>query len=180
VEIPLTKGQVAYVDDVDADLAAFNWYAVKSGKTFYARRKLPRFDGKQKTVGLHQEIARRMGIVGPPDHIDRDGRNNRRDNLRPDPNGRNNANKVRFANNTSGYKGVGWCERLGKWPARIRVNNKLRHLGYYADKIEAAKAYDKAALEAWGEFAVVNFPELQAPADLIEVELGCSTAIRPL
>lgn len=66
MEIPLTQGKVATVDDIDADLAEFSWFAHKDRKTFYAGRKLPRLNGRQETVRLHQVIARRMGIVGAP------------------------------------------------------------------------------------------------------------------
>ncbi len=68
------------------------------------------------------------------------------------------ANRPRFANNTSGYKGVSLFGRDSKWKAQIQVDGKKRHLGYFDDKIEAAKAYDRAALELHGEFAVLNFP----------------------
>jgi hypothetical protein len=161
MEIRLTKGQVTQIDDVDADLGAYKWHASKKGKTFYARRNVQRSDGSRTTVYLHQEIARGMGIVGDPDHIDRDGLNNRRDNLRPDPNGRNMANRDRFANNTSGYKGVYPNKRLGKWVSQITVDGKQLYLGIFVDKIKAAIAYDRAAIERFGEFAVLNFPEQQ-------------------
>jgi hypothetical protein len=160
VEIPLSQGQVTVIDDIDADLAGLGWYAHKGKqrKTFYACRKIVKGDGRRTAVRLHQVIARRMGIIGAPDHIDRNGLNNRRDNLRPDPHGQGNANRTRFANNTSGLKGVCWHRQLAKWRAQIKVAGKQRHLGLFADPIEAAKAYDRAALEAFGEFAVLNYP----------------------
>lgn len=162
MQIQLTQGQVTLIDEVDADLAESSWYAGKErrGKTFYAARRVRNPDGTRSLERLHQVIARRMGIVGPPDHIDRNGLNNRRNNLRPDPNGRNNANKDRQRNNASGYRGVSWHRGAGKWQTSISVGGKTRGLGLYADKIEAAKAYDRAALEAFGEFAVLNFPEV--------------------
>src|SRR5665213_3414122 len=160
VKIQLTQGQVTFIDDKHADLAALRWHAwkAKTGKTFYAARKIQKLDGKWTTIFLHQVIARRMSIVGAPDHIDRDGESN----LRPDPNRRNGANKERQSNNTSGFKGVSWHKGASKYVAQIRVDRKLRHLGYFVDEIEAAKAYDRAARAAFGEFAVLNFPE-QAP-----------------
>jgi hypothetical protein len=158
--IPLTQGRFALVDDVDADLGAMKWYAYKgkTAKTFYARRNLPRVNGRQTVRALHEDIARRMGIVGAPDHADRNGLNNRRDNLRPASDGLNNANQGIRVDNVSGYKGVSWRDRTRKWHAQIQVCGKKRHLGFFSDLIEAAKAYDRAALEAFGEFAVVNFP----------------------
>ena len=99
-----------------------------------------------------------MGIVGAPDHKDLDGLNNRVDNLRQADDHQQGAHRGRFANNTSGHKGVSWLKTAGKWQAYITVARKRRHLGLFEDKIEAAKAYDRAAFEAWGEFAVLNFP----------------------
>ena len=161
MDIQLTQGNKTFVDDVDADLAASKWHTWKgkNNKTCYAKRNVRRPDGTRTNVFLHQEIARRMGIVGNPDHIDRDGLNNRRSNLRPDPNGHNQANRGRQKNNTSGYKGVSWKNGKGKWVAQIQVDGKRRHLGYFEDPIEAAKAYDRAALQHQGEFAVLNFPQ---------------------
>jgi hypothetical protein len=158
MELQLTQGKVAYVDDVDADLAAFKRYAHKREKTFYAVRNIPRPDGGQTSEYLHQEIARRMGIVGPPDHIDRNGLNCRRSNLRAADSSQQQAHRGCQKNNSSGFKGVSWFKALGKWQARIQVNRKQRHLGFFDDKIEAAKVRDRAALEAFGEFAVLNFP----------------------
>lgn len=158
MDIQLTQGQFTTIDVVDADLAGLGWYAQKGHRTFYADRKLPSVDGKQKTERIHQVIARRMGIVGPPDHIDRDGLNNRRGNLRPDPDRHNSANQRRRSDNTSGYKGVSFREDKGRWRTQIKVGGKVFHLGYYTDEIEAAEAYDRAALAAFGEFALLNFP----------------------
>ena len=158
MDICLTQGQVTFIDDKHADLAAFNWHARWDRKTFYANRSVRKPDGTRTTVALHQVIAERMGIVGPPDHIDRDGLNNLESNLRPDPNGRNNANQDIRVDNTSGFKGVSWNKARGKWVAQIGIAGKKRHLGLFDDPIEAAKAYDKAAFAAFGEFAFLNFP----------------------
>ena len=151
MEIRLTQGETTLVDDVDADLASAKWHTWKgkNNKTCYAVRNFRRPDGTWTSVRLHAVVARRMGIVGPPDHIDRDGLNNRRDNLRPASAGQQSAHRDRFANNTSGYKGVDWFKLRRKWRARIRVDSRLRHLGLFDDPIEAAKTYDKAALVAF-------------------------------
>lgn len=164
MDIQLTQGQVAVIDDVDADLAAFKRYAHRDEKTFYAQREIRRPGGSRKIERLHQVIARRMGIVGAPDHIDGNGLNNRRSNLRQASDSQQAAHRGLQVNNTSGYKGVSWRKDVAKWQAQIQVNGKRRHLGYFADPIEAAKAYDRAALEFQGEFAVVNFPATDAGA----------------
>ena len=157
MEIQLTQGKVTTIDDKHADLIAFNWCAKKGNKTVYAQRSVRNPDGTRTTVALHQVIARRMGIVGPPDHVDRNGLNNRESNLRPDPRDLNSANRDRQANNTSGVKGVSWGSRQNKWRAYVRSNGKLRHLGYFLSPVQAALAYDRAALAAFGEFSRINF-----------------------
>lgn len=161
VDIPLTQGQVTLVDDVDADLAGLGWYAWKGKrrKTFYAVRSVHKPDGGRATELLHQHVARRMGILGPPDHIDRNGLNNSRSNLRPANNSQQIAHQGLRANSTSGLKGVCFNKARRRWQAQITVKGKQRYLGLFSDPIDAAKAYDRAALSAFGEFAVLNFPE---------------------
>jgi hypothetical protein len=70
----------------------------------------------------------------------------------------NERNKVKQKNNTSGYKGVSWDKAGKKWCSKIRINNRLNHLGYHKDPQDAARAYDTAARELFGEFAKTNFP----------------------
>ena len=151
-----------YVDTVDADLFGLGgWCAWKhpSSKTFYAVRSIRKPDGSWTQQRLHQVIAQRMGIVGAPDHKDRNGLNNRRNNLRQATSSQNVANQSLRSNNTSGYKGVSWDKASGKWVAKVKVNGKQQqHLGLFSDPIEAAKTYDRAALKAFGDFAFLNFP----------------------
>lgn len=93
---------------------------------------------------------------GVVDHIDRNIFNNKRSNLRLVSNSENAMNRPKQGNNTSGYKGVSWNRIKNKWEAYISVNRKRKFLGYFECKIEAAKAYNKAALEKHGEFAFQN------------------------
>ncbi len=74
--------------------------------------------------------------------------------------GQNNANQGTRSDNKSGYKGVSFHAQRRKWRADIRDGNKQRHLGVFAEKREAARAYDVAAKQVFGEFAVLNFPEV--------------------
>jgi len=59
----------------------------------------------------------------------------------------------------SKYKGVHWHKLHKKWAARITFERKQIHLGYFLSEIEAAKAYDRAAIKYHGEFAYLNFPD---------------------
>jgi hypothetical protein len=107
---------------------------------------------------MHRVILERMGFkyFEDSDHINRDGVNNCRCNLRPATRYQNNCNRGKQSNNTSGYVGVFWDKRNEKWGARIRVNGKLKYPGYFDDKKEAALAYNKAAKKYHGEFSVLN------------------------
>jgi hypothetical protein len=92
------------------------------------------------------------------DHINGDRLDNQRGNLRIATRQQNCWNTTkRKGNYTSPYKGVSW--RRGQWAAYITVSNRQRPLGKFADPIEAARAYDCAAREMFGEFAYLNFPE---------------------
>ena len=92
------------------------------------------------------------------DHIDGDGLNNRRANLRHCTNQENCRNQGLARNNRSGFKGVSWYPNSGKWVATIWDGKRKVFLGYYADPVEAARAYDAKARELFGEFARPNFP----------------------
>jgi hypothetical protein len=87
------------------------------------------------------------------DHMDRNRSNNAAGNLRKASRSENGGNKTIHRNNTSGKKGVSWHKRLGKWAAYIRVDDQLKHLGYFEDIDDAAAAYRAAAVEFFGEFA---------------------------
>lgn len=106
------------------------------------------------------------------DHKDLRRDNNSFDNLRKATNSQNQANAF-WSTNTSGIKGVRWERSRHKWTAFITVNNKATFLGRYAKAIDAALAYRKAAIEAWGEFALVPSPEeLEVLAAAAEANLG--------
>lgn len=96
------------------------------------------------------------------DHKNKDRDDNRFENLRKATNSQNQANAF-WSTNTSGFKGVSWQPSRGKWIAMITVNNQKRNLGRYNTRVEAAKAYQRAAIEAWGEFAeVMSDEEIEA------------------
>lgn len=161
-EIPLTQGKVAIVDDEDfITVAIFKWFAHKQSKakTFYAERNIHVAIGRRKPLAMH------VYLMDPPDgyqvdHIDGDGLNNRRDNLRICRCSQNQGNARIRKDCSSGVKGV--SKNSGKWRARIQVNPKRMELGRYSTIDDAAKAYADAAAKYFGELAR---PECVSMAD---------------
>jgi hypothetical protein len=158
IEIPLTKGYVAIVDDEDAHLAVFKWQArAVEGQPVYARRT-DRSAGYPRGILLHRAV---LGVTDPTisiDHHNGDGLDCRRGNLRVATRSQNQWNRGAPRSNKSGFKGVDWNAAMGKWRAKIRVNWKMHHCGYFEDPVAAAHAYDAAAIRLHGEFARLNFP----------------------
>jgi hypothetical protein len=155
-EIPLSRGMVALVDDEDYDrvMAAGPWHARPSRRTCYAQHHVSSAGGRT-TQQLHQFLTGHVGV----DHVNGDGLDNRQRNLRPADQRQNSANRRRSSHNTSGYKGVTRKSRGGSWIAQIRVEGHQQHIGTYPTAADAARAYDAAALTAWGAFARPNFPQ---------------------
>ena len=148
IVIPLTRGLVTVVDALDAPLAAHKWCASRSA---YAVRQANRLFQQMHRVILN---APRGMLV---DHINGDTLDNRRANLRlTDHTG--NARNMRSSANQKlgGFKGVSWDTRCGVWSARIFIGRQSRCLGRFADAIDAARAYNVAALHHFGEHAALN------------------------
>jgi len=154
-KIQLSGGHVALVDDDMFDyLNQWKWYYSKSIKTGYAQRH----EGSglnRKTIGMHVEI------MHPPtgtkvDHVDLDGCNNQRYNLRICTHSQNLINGRLRRTNKSGYKGVCWHKANHSWVAKIQFNGKALHLGSFDNTIDAARAYNRKAIELCGEFARLN------------------------
>ena len=156
--ISLSQGKVAKVDDGDFDwLNQWKWSAHKNRNTFYAVRAV-RVGLKQKFLFMHRLIlGLDFGDKRQADHINMDGLDNRRENLRIVTASENRCNRGKTKANTSGYKGVSWHKQLKKWRADIQVNGKFKHLGLFYDPVEAARAYDLAAKRLHGDFATTNF-----------------------
>ena len=165
-EIPLTKGYVTLVDDADFEwLSQWKWFVhIDTRGWKCAQRKRDKVEpGSTAHIVMHRAILGVAHLRGrfTVDHINHDTLDNRRDNLRLCTSRENSRNRLLNRNSTSGYKGVSWRVRERRWQAYIKTGGKLRGLGYFAVKEEAARAYDAAAVEAFGEFAYLNFPDEQ-------------------
>lgn len=156
--IVLHNGKEALIDLADFDrIAAFRWQFERRENREYARRTIER-GGKFKVVRMHRFV---LGLTDPKvlvDHINGDGLDNRRSNLRTCTNEENLRNRGPTVRNTSGYKGVWFNRSANNWRAYIRVNGKAHHLGAFGTAREAADAYDTAAIGHHGQFARLNFP----------------------
>ena len=154
-KIPLTHGHYALVDDEDYDeLMKYSWNARynKSNRSFYACGK---YRSKNSTIHMHRIIMDCVkGMV--VDHINHDTLDNRKTNLRICTQGQNLMNMQIGPKNKSGYKGVSWDKVNMKWKAQISVDNKNRSIGRFIDILDAARAYNKAALIHYGEYAFLN------------------------
>ena len=160
IEIELTQGKVALIDDCDWDLVGgYKWCTRKHRNTFYAVTNIKRADGTWTMIQIHRLI---LGLSDPKVHVDhRDGNclNNRRSNLRACTHAENQRNKGAYATNKSGFKGVYRHKRSGKWTAQIKVDGKSKWLGYHATPEAAYAAYCRAAAELHGEFANLGWKQ---------------------
>jgi len=154
IEIPLTQGQVALIDDEDYELVSqYKWCARwnHNTKSYYAVTNIRKSDGTRTTLQMHRLImdAKKGEEV---DHINHDTLDNRKSELRLCTRSENGRNRGAQENNTSGYKGVYWHKPMGKWCAAIKLKGKRIYLGYFQTPEEAHSAYCKAAQELHGDF----------------------------
>jgi hypothetical protein len=151
-------------------LRQYEWIAKKGRNSFYAIRYATKNKaGNAGIISMHRQIIKvphKMLV----DHINHDGMDNTSANLRPATHAQNSSHrKKRSCPTQSKYKGVSWKKDNRKWQARIGFQNKAIYLGCFRNEIDAAKAYDRAAMKYHGEFASLNFP---ASAERLSVVLA--------
>ena len=140
-QIKLTQGKFAIVDNEDFEfLNKWKWYAQQGGNTFYAARKSKSINGKQKVIRMHRAIIK-PNIGLEVDHVNRNGLDNRKINIRECTRSQNSLNARIRTDNTSGCKGVCFDKRSGKYAAQIKINGKRKHVGLFSTVEEAAKAF---------------------------------------
>ena len=152
----ISKGKVALVDDADFDwLSHYNWNVIEVYRgRFYAVR--------DSSLGINAFMHRVIMDATPGltvDHIDGNGLNNQRSNLRLCTASQNQSNRAKpkwKSGCSSGFKGVHWYPSQRKWECQICANGRRVHLGYFEDPREAAAAYNEAAKRLHGEFAFQN------------------------
>jgi len=163
-KIYLDEGLWTILDPRDyCRFACFKWCIGGDKGKFYAVRGQMISPADSKIVQLHRLIMDApKGLV--VDHINSDGLDNRRSNLRLVTHSQNQWNRQKRKNTTSRFVGVSFYKSRGKWAAYINAAKKRINIGHFNSEIEAARAHDQAAVKYHGEFARLNFPEVATPS----------------
>lgn len=156
-KILLSQGRYALVDDEDfEELSRYNWSYYKNHNVSYAIRRALRTENMtptRKTIHMHRVVlgAKEGQQV---DHINGNGLDNRRSNLRICTHAENMRNRGKQVNNTSGFKGVVFHNQRNKWQARMRLNGKIHSFGLFTRPEDAHAAYVEASKKLHGDFSV--------------------------
>lgn len=155
-KLKLTQNKYALVDDEDFDyLNQWKWHCAKGDKYVARREYFVGGKGKSKIVYMHRLIMNTPEGM-ETDHINRNGLDNRRENLRICTGAENRFNHKLISTNKTGYHGVYWDKLKGKWGVGISIKGKHKGLGYYENIKKAALAYNEAAILYRGKFANLN------------------------
>lgn len=149
IDLP-NSGPAMIDDDCLSLVSGVKWYAARGRDTTYAMHR-----DANGTTYMHRLIAGAAKGFDV-DHVNGNGLDNRRGNLRVCTHAQNIANQRISRANTSGFKGVSWDKRRGAWEAHIKFQGKKMFLGYHQVKADAARAYNAKATEIFGEFAKIN------------------------
>ncbi len=156
-KIPLSQGRFAKVDPEDYIwLSQFRWSAKVGPNAIYAVRTV-QVRGRSKRIYMHRQLMNTPdGLVC--DHINHDGEDNRKANLRNCTISQNNANRRCSPNASSRYLGVSWDRHRNKWECQIKKDGVAKNLGLFDSEEATARAYDAAAWALHGVYANLNFP----------------------
>jgi hypothetical protein len=150
--IPVTQGKATIIDRADYDaVRKYKWYAHSNGSgNYYVKRN----GGKDGVIGLANSL------MNPPeglivDHINGDGLDNRRENLRICTHAENMRNRRKLKQGRSQYKGVR-LEPSGRWRAVIKYEGEMIHIGCFDTENQAAIAYNEKAVILFGKYAHLN------------------------
>ena len=153
--MPLSRGAYAIVDTELLRLLNLHRWSLMIDR--FGSRYARRFE-KGRTIYMHREIMDSPNGM-EIDHINGNGLDNRKINLRVCTRSQNRQNSRKRTAKSSPFKGVDWYKRDLKWRARIKIKGLEIYLGVFESEIEAAEAYDKKAIELFGEFANTNFKD---------------------
>ena len=165
IEQHTRRGEVVLLDDTDSDLFEYKW-SVSNGSA--GRSLLDPQTKKSFTVQLARVVAERIngGPLEPTQeamHKNRNPLDNRRENISIASRRCISRHKGKCKKpTTSKYRGVCWFKNTNRWVARIGINGKNLHLGYFTSEAVAAEAYDRAAIKLFGKCAYQNFPDKEA------------------
>jgi hypothetical protein len=163
VQVPLRGGLVALVSEEDAErVLAMTWGQAKTPNTTYAFHRVFERGELVYFIQMHRFVMDApKGVL--VDHINGDGLDNRRCNLRLATAQQNSCNRRINSNSRSGFRGV-WKSSPNRFSAKINCGGKIIHLGTFLTAEEAARVRDEAAIKLHGEFASLNFPSREVAA----------------
>lgn len=157
--IPLTQGKFAIVDAEDFEwLNQWRWYVKKGWSTFYVARNKWVAKGKKCTIRIHREILN-PNQMQEVDHINGNGLDNRRCNLRAVDKSQNQMNHGKYRKSSSKHKGVSFHKPTSKWQVSISIRKTRKYIGLFESEIKAAQSYNEAVKRYFGEFARLNIIE---------------------